>query len=101
MRIDSLIYSAAKAAAIQLTKCVAMELAPFGVRVNSISPGAIATPIFGKAMGLNQDESDRTVDTLISYFKERLPLQRSGLPDDIAYGALYLERAGGRATPSD
>ncbi len=84
------IYSAAKAAVIQLTKCVAMELAPFGVRVNSISPGGIATPIFGKAVGLDTADADRTVDALISYFKERLPLQRSGLPDDIAYGALYL-----------
>jgi len=84
------IYSAAKAAVIQLTKCVAMELAPFGVRVNSISPGGIATPIFGKAMGLDPADADRSVDALISYLKERLPMQRSGLPDDIAYGALYL-----------
>ncbi len=84
------IYSAAKAAVIQLTKCVAMELAPFGVRVNSISPGGIATPIFAKAIGLDTTDADRSVDALISYFKERLPLQRSGLPDDIAYGALYL-----------
>ena len=83
-------YCAAKAAVIQLTKCVAMELAPFGVRVNSISPGAIATPIFAKAFGLNSTDADRSVEALISYFKERLPLQRSGLPDDIAYGALYL-----------
>ena len=84
------IYSAAKSAVIQLTKCVAMELAPFGVRVNSISPGGIATPIIGKAMGLDTVEADRSVEALISYLNERLPLQRSGLPDDIAYGALYL-----------
>jgi NAD(P)-dependent dehydrogenase (short-subunit alcohol dehydrogenase family) len=84
------IYSAAKAAVIQLTKCAAMELAPFGVRVNSISPGSIATPIIGKALGLETKDADRSVDALISYLKERLPLQRSGLPDDIAYGALYL-----------
>ena len=84
------IYSAAKAAVIRLTKCVAMELAPFGVRVNSISPGAIATPIIGKAMGLDPVDADRSVGAIISYLKERLPMQRSGLPDDIAYGALYL-----------
>ena len=41
-------------------------------------------------MGLNPVDADRSVDTLISYLKERLPMQRSGLPDDIAYGALYL-----------
>jgi NAD(P)-dependent dehydrogenase (short-subunit alcohol dehydrogenase family) len=84
------IYSAAKAAVIQLTKCVAMELAPFGVRVNSISPGGIATPIFAKAFGLDKSDADRSVGALTSYLKERLPLQRSGLPEDIAYGALYL-----------
>ena len=84
------IYSAAKAAVIQLTKCVAMELASFGVRVNSISPGGIATPIFAKAFGLDTSDADRSVEALASYLKERLPLQRSGLPDDIAYGALYL-----------
>jgi len=84
------IYSAAKAAVIHLTKCIAMELAPFGVRVNSISPGAIATPIFAKALGLDTKDADRSVDALITYFKERLPMHRPGLPEDIAYGALYL-----------
>jgi NAD(P)-dependent dehydrogenase (short-subunit alcohol dehydrogenase family) len=84
------IYSAAKAAVIQLTKCVAMELASFSVRVNSISPGGIATPIFAKAFGLDTSDADRSVEAMASYLKERLPLQRSGLPDDIAYGALYL-----------
>src|SRR5580692_12471881 len=48
---SSLVYSAAKAAVIHLTRCVAMELGEAGVRVNSISPGAIATGIFGKALG--------------------------------------------------
>src|SRR6201986_4541035 len=42
----SIVYGAAKAAVIHLTKCVAMELGEAGIRVNSISPGAIATGIF-------------------------------------------------------
>jgi NAD(P)-dependent dehydrogenase (short-subunit alcohol dehydrogenase family) len=84
------IYSAAKAGVIQLTKCVAMELAPFKVRVNSISPGAIATPIFAKALGLDTTTADRSVEALITFLNQTLPLQRSGLTDDIAYGALYL-----------
>ena len=49
---SSLVYGAAKAAVIHLTKCVAMELGESGIRVNSISPGVIATGIFGKALGL-------------------------------------------------
>lgn len=84
------IYSAAKAAVIQLSKCVAMQLAPFGVRVNSISPGGIATPIFGKAHGLDAAAADRSVDAVNAAFSKLSPLQRSGLADDIAYGALYL-----------
>ncbi len=43
---SSVVYGAAKAAVIHLTKCVAMELGEAGIRVNSISPGAIATGIF-------------------------------------------------------
>ena len=50
---SSMVYGAAKAAVIHLTKCVAMELGEAGIRVNSISPGAIATGIFGKALGLS------------------------------------------------
>ncbi|MFO7664505.1 MAG: glucose 1-dehydrogenase [Chloroflexota bacterium] len=84
------IYSAAKAAVIQLSKCVAMELAEFSVRVNSISPGGIATPIFAKAFGLDDAAAARSVDTVIAAFDKTLPLQRAGLADDIAYGALYL-----------
>jgi NAD(P)-dependent dehydrogenase (short-subunit alcohol dehydrogenase family) len=46
------VYSAAKAAVIQLTKTVAMELGEHNIRVNCICPGAIATPIFGKGLVL-------------------------------------------------
>ena len=49
---SSIVYSAAKAAVIHLTKVVAMELGESNVRVNCISPGGIATGIFGKAAGL-------------------------------------------------
>jgi NAD(P)-dependent dehydrogenase (short-subunit alcohol dehydrogenase family) len=45
------IYSAAKAAVIQLTKSTARELGENNVRVNCICPGGIATPIFGKGLG--------------------------------------------------
>ena len=48
----SMIYGAAKAAVNHLTVCVAMQLGEKNVRVNSISPGGIATGIFAKALGL-------------------------------------------------
>ena len=56
---SSMVYGAAKAAVIHLTKCVAMELGKSNVRVNSISPGAIATGIFGKALGLSVEAAEK------------------------------------------
>ena len=56
----SMVYGAAKAAVIHLTKCMAMELGESNIRVNSISPGAIATGIFGKALGLSVEAAEKT-----------------------------------------
>lgn len=86
----SLVYSAAKAAVIHATRCVAMELAPHKVRANSISPGAIATGIFGKAFGLEDSRAEDSVAALEARFGQAQPLPRAGLPDDIAKAALYL-----------
>ncbi len=61
---SSMIYSAAKAAVVQLTRCVAMQLGEACVRVNSISPGGIATGIFGKALGLNTEEAEQTAEAV-------------------------------------
>jgi NAD(P)-dependent dehydrogenase (short-subunit alcohol dehydrogenase family) len=55
---SSVIYGIAKAAVIHLTRCAAMELGEDGVRVNSISPGGIATGIFAKSMGITAAEAD-------------------------------------------
>src|SRR6201987_4568823 len=84
----SMVYSAAKAAVNHLTKCVAMELGESGVRVNSISPGAIATGIFGKALGLTVAAAEKTPDVMREVYKTAQPIQRAGLPDDIAHAAV-------------
>jgi NAD(P)-dependent dehydrogenase (short-subunit alcohol dehydrogenase family) len=83
-------YSAAKAAIIHLTHTVAMELAESGVRVNCICPGAIATPIFGKGLGLTPKDADKTVEMIKIGFAPMQPLKRCGLPEDIAKAALWL-----------
>lgn len=87
---SSLVYGAAKAAVNHLTKCVAMELGESGIRVNSISPGAIATGIFGKALGLTTDAAEKTASTMREIYKTAQPIPRAGIPDDIAQAAVFL-----------
>ena len=84
------IYSAAKAAVVHLTRSVAMELGESGVRVNCICPGGIATPIFGEAVGVSGAEADRVAETMKVLLTARQPIQRAGLPEDIARAALWL-----------
>ena len=84
------VYSAAKAAVIQLTRSIAMELAPSGIRVNCICPGGIATPIFGTSLGLAPEAAAQAANLVKGALAALHPLGRSGLPDDIARAALWL-----------
>ncbi len=87
---SSMIYSAAKAAVIHLTRCVAMELGESNVRVNSISPGGIATGIFGKALGLPTEEAEKSAEIIKQALNTMQPIRRAGLPEDIAMAAVFL-----------
>jgi NAD(P)-dependent dehydrogenase (short-subunit alcohol dehydrogenase family) len=84
------VYSAAKAAVIQLTKTVAMELGEHNIRVNCICPGAIATPIFGKGLGLSAEQAEALVPQMKGILENVQPIKRSGVPDDIAQAVLWL-----------
>jgi NAD(P)-dependent dehydrogenase (short-subunit alcohol dehydrogenase family) len=84
------VYSAAKAAVVHLTRSVAMELGESGIRVNCICPGGIATPIFGKALGLDAERADETIPLMKAVLETLQPIRRPGLPDDIARAALWL-----------
>ena len=88
----SLVYSLAKAAVIHASKCVAMELAEHKIRVNSLSPRAIVTGIFGKAFGLDdaQADADGATDDLLDRFNGAQPYPRAGIAEDIARTALFL-----------
>ena len=79
-----------KAASIHLARSAAMELGEDGVRVNSISPGGIATGIFAKAMGKSGAEADATAEKVKEALATRQAIPRAGLPDDIASAALFL-----------
>jgi NAD(P)-dependent dehydrogenase (short-subunit alcohol dehydrogenase family) len=86
-----MVYSAAKAAVVHLTRCVAMELGEHGVRVNSISPGAIATGILAKALGMSDaSKADAMAAKIKEVYATAQPIPRAGLPDDIAQCACWL-----------
>ncbi len=88
------LYSLAKAALTHLSVIAGTELGPFGIRVNSISPGAIATPIFWGgseiANQLPEEENKRKMEKLKKKLAKATPLSRAGSPEDIAAAALYL-----------
>jgi NAD(P)-dependent dehydrogenase (short-subunit alcohol dehydrogenase family) len=89
-RSTSMVYGAAKAAVNHLSKCAAMELGEHNVRVNSVSPGAIATGILPKALGLDVTKADKLADAMQEVFAKAQPIPRSGIPDDIAQCVLWL-----------
>jgi NAD(P)-dependent dehydrogenase (short-subunit alcohol dehydrogenase family) len=87
---SSTFYSMCKAAVLHLTRCVAMELAESGVRANSVSPGAIATGIFGKVFDLPDDKAEQSIELMKKAFANNQAIKRAGLPEDIAQAALFL-----------
>jgi glucose 1-dehydrogenase len=74
-------YAASKGGVMLMMKSIAQELAPKKIRVNSIAPGAIKTPI--NRLAWETPEAEKKLLTLI-------PEGRVGLPDDVARGAVWL-----------
>ena len=72
-------YSASKAGLIGLTKSIAKEMGPRGIRANAIAPGFIETDMTNK---LSQEVRDT--------WAQQIPLRRGGTPDDVAKVALFL-----------
>jgi NAD(P)-dependent dehydrogenase (short-subunit alcohol dehydrogenase family) len=67
-----------------------MELGEDNVRVNSISPGGIATGIFAKAMGMDTELADTTSEQVKTVLSKFQAIPRAGLTDDIAAAAVFL-----------
>ncbi|MBT2457092.1 SDR family NAD(P)-dependent oxidoreductase [Streptomyces sp. ISL-86] len=78
-----LCYSAAKAAVVQLTKTLATEAGPHGIRVNAVAPGWIRTPMTGRHAPEVQEQTEAMMVRMS-------PLRRVGEPEDIAQAVLYL-----------
>lgn len=84
------IYSACKAAIIHLTRSVANEVGEDGIRVNAVAPGAIPTAIFGRTMGMGQEQAEAIIPMLEMGMAKAQPIQRTGQPLDIAEAVLWL-----------
>ena len=78
-------YSASKGAVLSLGKTLAIELASKNIRVNSISPGPISTPIYSK-MGMAED----VLKEFAAGVQAKVPLKRFGESRDVAQVALFL-----------
>ena len=77
----SAVYNASKGAVRIFTKSTAIQYASEGIRANSIHPGPIDTPM----TAFRQGDPQAVADSI-----GRIPLGRNGVPDDVAYGVLYL-----------
>jgi NAD(P)-dependent dehydrogenase (short-subunit alcohol dehydrogenase family) len=82
---SSSVYSATKAALLNLARTISTELIPRRIRVNAISPGPIATPIFGKT-GMTADQ----IDGMKTSIQSQVPIGRLGEPSEIARVATFF-----------
>jgi NAD(P)-dependent dehydrogenase (short-subunit alcohol dehydrogenase family) len=78
---NSAAYTTSKGGVRLLTKALAIELSPLGIRVNAIGPGFVATPLNAKA---------RENPDYMANFAGRIPMGRIGMPEDIAGPAVFL-----------
>jgi NAD(P)-dependent dehydrogenase (short-subunit alcohol dehydrogenase family) len=86
-----LAYCVSKAGVDQLTRCVALELAPKGVRVNAVNPGVVVTNLH-KRSGMD----DEKYETFLEHSKKTHPIGRVGNPEEVAELIMFLasEKAG-------
>ena len=75
-------YSAAKAAVEGMTRAMAVELSPHGIRVNCIAPGFIESPMSARALDQDPERKRRVL--------ERTPLGTLGKPEDVGHAAVFL-----------
>lgn len=82
-------YAASKAAATMFTRCLGLELAPYGIRCNIVAPGSTVTPMLEDMTG-DPVAMDRLINGLPETFKTGIPLGKLGQPDDVAEAVLFL-----------
>ena len=88
-------YAASKAAAAMFTRCLGLELAPFGVRCNIVAPGSTLTPM-QTGMWADGDGARQVIAGDPSTFRAGIPLGKLARPEDVADAVVFLasDRAG-------
>ena len=85
---NALAYASAKGGVVNLTRCMAVDFGPIGVRVNAIAPGYIDTRMALMHGGEHEHQTDWFQDVFIKH--GRLPLRRPGTVEDVAGPVLFL-----------
>ena len=81
-------YATSKAELVMLTQAMALEMAPYGIRVNAVAPGFVRV----------DSEVNRLSAAYVEAIKRIIPLGRAGCPDDIAEAVLFLSSRRSRWT---
>ncbi len=83
-------YCASKAAIINFTQTLAIELAPHNIRANSYVPGHIETPFWGGIAAGFAQRWHKTPEEVVATFRASVPMGRFGTPDDVAAAVSWL-----------
>lgn len=81
------VYSAAKGAVVSLTRSMAVDLAPLGIRINAICPGTVVTPLIEPLL---RERGEGDLEAGVRQTAEGYPMGRLGTPEEVARVALFL-----------
>ncbi|WP_155047334.1 SDR family oxidoreductase [Piscirickettsia salmonis] len=87
---SSVLYGATKGAIATITKSLAIDFASSNIRVNSVCPGTIETPLYHNAVKSNSHKLNMTNDDLYNILKTSQPIQRVGLPEEVSNVIYFL-----------
>jgi NAD(P)-dependent dehydrogenase (short-subunit alcohol dehydrogenase family) len=89
-QVNHSLYCASKAGALAITRALALDLAPYNIRVNSISPGATDTPMLRSDVAKQAKQRNMDPEDLKKEFEAQGVLGRWAKPEEVATGILYL-----------